>query len=44
MIGLAYKKNIDDKLESPSLVLIELLEARGASFSRSVHPGDPENA
>jgi len=30
VIGLAYKKNIDDTRESPSLVLIELLEARGA--------------
>jgi hypothetical protein len=31
VIGLAYKKNIDDARESPSLVLIELLEARGAT-------------
>jgi UDP-N-acetyl-D-glucosamine dehydrogenase len=31
VIGLAYKKNIDDTRESPSLVLIELLEARGAT-------------
>jgi UDP-N-acetyl-D-glucosamine dehydrogenase len=30
VIGLAYKKNIDDTRESPALVLIELLEARGA--------------
>jgi UDP-N-acetyl-D-glucosamine dehydrogenase len=30
IIGLAYKKNIDDLRESPSLKLIELLEARGA--------------
>jgi len=29
MIGVAYKKNIDDMRESPSLVLIELLERRG---------------
>ena len=28
LIGLAYKKNIDDTRESPSLALIELLEAR----------------
>src|SRR5262245_6916935 len=30
IIGLAYKKNIDDLRESPSLTLMELLEARGA--------------
>lgn len=31
VVGLAYKKNIDDIRESPSLVLIELLEKRGAT-------------
>jgi UDP-N-acetyl-D-glucosamine dehydrogenase len=30
VMGIAYKKNIDDMRESPSLRLIELLEARGA--------------
>jgi UDP-N-acetyl-D-glucosamine dehydrogenase len=30
LIGLAYKKNVDDTRESPALRLIELLEARGA--------------
>ena len=30
ILGLAYKKNIDDCRESPSLELIELLQARGA--------------
>jgi UDP-N-acetyl-D-glucosamine dehydrogenase len=30
LLGLAYKKNVDDTRESPSLRLIELLEARGA--------------
>lgn len=30
LIGIAYKKNIDDMRESPALVLIELLEAAGA--------------
>jgi len=30
VIGVAYKKNIDDMRESPSLRLIELLEERGA--------------
>jgi UDP-N-acetyl-D-glucosamine dehydrogenase len=30
LLGLAYKKNVDDTRESPSLKLIELMEARGA--------------
>jgi UDP-N-acetyl-D-glucosamine dehydrogenase len=30
MIGIAYKKNVDDMRESPSLVLLELLEKNGA--------------
>lgn len=31
LLGLAYKKNVDDTRESPALRLIELLEARGAA-------------
>ena len=31
LLGLAYKKNVDDLRESPSLRLIEMLEARGAA-------------
>ncbi|HEV7256388.1 MAG TPA: nucleotide sugar dehydrogenase [Bosea sp. (in: a-proteobacteria)] len=31
VIGVAYKKNVDDMRESPSLRLIELFEQRGAS-------------
>jgi UDP-N-acetyl-D-glucosamine dehydrogenase len=31
MMGIAYKKNIDDMRESPSLRLMELLEERGAT-------------
>lgn len=31
VIGIAYKKNIDDMRESPALRLIEILEARGAT-------------
>jgi UDP-N-acetyl-D-glucosamine dehydrogenase len=31
MLGLAYKKDIDDPRESPSFKLLELLEAKGAS-------------
>ena len=30
VMGLAYKKNVDDVRESPSLRLMEMLEARGA--------------
>lgn len=30
ILGAAYKKNVDDMRESPSLKLIELIEARGA--------------
>ena len=30
MVGLAYKKNINDMHESPALTLIELLEKAGA--------------
>lgn len=31
LIGMAYKKNVDDLRESPSLRLTELIEARGAT-------------
>lgn len=31
MLGVAYKKNVDDIRESPSLLLMELLEGRGAT-------------
>jgi len=30
MIGLAYKKNVDDMRESPSLAILDLLEKKGA--------------
>ena len=30
MLGLAYKKNVDDMRESPALILIEMLEKAGA--------------
>ena len=31
LVGLAYKKNVDDLRESPTLTLIELLEAEGSA-------------
>jgi UDP-N-acetyl-D-glucosamine dehydrogenase len=31
LIGMSYKKNVDDTRESPSLKLIELIERRGAT-------------
>lgn len=31
LLGVAYKKNVDDTRESPSLVLIEAIEQRGAN-------------
>jgi len=30
ILGIAYKKNVDDLRESPTLKIMELLEARGA--------------
>lgn len=33
LIGLAYKKNVDDMRESPALTLIQLLEKAGANVS-----------
>lgn len=30
LLGMAYKKNVDDMRESPSLAILEMLEARGA--------------
>ena len=40
VLGMAYKKDIDDLRESPSLTIIELLRQRGAdvSYQRSVLP------
>ena len=31
LLGMAYKKNVDDMRESPSLVLLEMLESAGAT-------------
>jgi UDP-N-acetyl-D-glucosamine dehydrogenase len=35
LLGIAYKKNVDDMRESPALVLIEMLEKRGAHVDYS---------
>lgn len=35
VLGLAYKKDVDDARESPSCVLLELLRDRGAKFAYS---------
>lgn len=35
VLGLAYKKDVDDARESPSCVLLELLRARGAKIAYS---------
>ena len=33
VLGLAYKPNVDDERESPSYVLMEMLQSRGAKVS-----------
>jgi UDP-N-acetyl-D-glucosamine dehydrogenase len=33
VLGIAYKKNVDDMRESPAVVLMELLQAKGAMVS-----------
>lgn len=35
VLGIAYKKNVDDMRESPSVAVMELLDARGAVLSYS---------
>ena len=35
VLGIAYKKNIDDMRESPAVEIMELLRGRGASLSYS---------
>ena len=35
VLGIAYKKNVDDMRESPSVQLMELLRAKGANVSYS---------
>jgi UDP-N-acetyl-D-glucosamine dehydrogenase len=42
IIGVAYKKNVDDMRESPSLRLIEMIEERGPTISRSFHSVIPK--
>ncbi|WP_323761793.1 nucleotide sugar dehydrogenase [Maricaulis sp.] len=48
LVGLAYKKNVDDMRESPSLNLLEILEERGAKVDYydpyiPVVPFDPDH-
>lgn len=35
ILGIAYKKNVDDMRESPSVILMELLQAKGALIAYS---------
>jgi len=35
VLGIAYKKNVDDMRESPSVELMELLQAKGAAIAYS---------
>ncbi|EKF73298.1 UDP-glucose/GDP-mannose dehydrogenase [Alcanivorax hongdengensis A-11-3] len=35
VLGIAYKKNVDDMRESPSVAIMELLEAKGAQVAYS---------
>lgn len=35
VLGIAYKKNVDDMRESPSVEIMELIEAKGAEISYS---------
>ncbi len=35
MLGIAYKKNVDDMRESPAVALMEILRAKGAEISYS---------
>ena len=37
ILGLAYKANVDDCRESPSFVLMEKLEAKGAELIITIH-------
>ena len=45
VIGLAYKKNVPDIRESPSLRLIEIIEERGgrADYHDPFVAGNPDN-
>src|SRR3546814_12131970 len=44
VLGIAYKKNVDDMRESPSVLLMERLEALGAhiDYSDPYFPSFPE--
>jgi len=38
ILGIAYKRNVDDMRESPSIEIMELLQARGAHVAYSDPP------
>jgi UDP-N-acetyl-D-glucosamine dehydrogenase len=44
VLGIAYKKNVDDMRESPSVELMELFQVRGAevSYSDPFFPSFPQ--
>ena len=46
LLGVAYKKDVDDLRESPSLKLLELLSARGAvlDYNDPYFPALSQNA
>ena len=45
LLGVAYKRDVDDPRESPSFVLMELLRRRrGGQLQRSPHPPPAEDA
>ena len=41
VLGIAYKKNVDDMRESPAVALMELLQAKGAAFIEYDVTDDP---
>ena len=44
VLGVAYKRDIDDLRESPSLTIIELLRREGGAWSPTTTPTFPLSA